>query len=60
MIEAASRELREETGLEVTHLLGPIHRRETTFEFTGETFQQHEVYFYVLVPTFEVKSLVVV
>ncbi len=56
VIEAASRELREETGLEVTHPLGPIHRRETTFEFTGETFQQHEVYFYVVVPNFEIDT----
>ena len=55
-IEAARRELREETGLEVAHPLGPIHRRETTFEFTGETFEQSEVYFYVVVPTFEVDA----
>ena len=53
-IEAARRELREETGLEVTHLLGPIYRGEMTFEFTGETFEQREAYFYVVVPTFDV------
>ncbi|MFP3465590.1 NUDIX hydrolase [Leifsonia sp. SIMBA_070] len=56
VIEAASRELREETGLEVEQPLGPIHRRATTFEFTGETFQQREVYFYVVVPTFEIDT----
>lgn len=56
IVEAACRELREETGLEVTHPLGPIYRRETSFEFTGETFQQREVYFYVVVPTFEIDN----
>ncbi len=55
-IEAARRELREETGLEVRHPRGPIYRRETRFEFAGETFEQLEVYFYVVAPTFEVDT----
>lgn len=54
-LEAATRELREETGLFGT-LRGPIHHRETEFLFDGQFIHQHEEYFYVVVPTFVVSA----
>jgi 8-oxo-dGTP pyrophosphatase MutT (NUDIX family) len=44
-VDAARRELREETGLDVVHLdLAPFER-DTTFEFERVTYRQHEHFF---------------
>lgn len=44
--QAARRELREETGVEVVASLGPpVHHREVTFDFAGTTYEQAEDYF---------------
>jgi 8-oxo-dGTP pyrophosphatase MutT (NUDIX family) len=55
-LEAATRELREETGLIASALSGPIHERVTEFDFDGESIRQHEQYFAVVVPAFIVSS----
>ncbi|HEY4151766.1 MAG TPA: NUDIX domain-containing protein [Pseudolysinimonas sp.] len=54
--EAATRELREETGLIEATLRGPIHHRDTEFDFDGQLFRQSEEYFYVVVPAFAVST----
>lgn len=55
-LEAATRELREETGLVGSMLRGPIHERVTEFLFDGQSIRQHEVYFYLVAPSFAVNS----
>lgn len=45
LVEAAKRELREETGLENVQLVGPFHRREAIFLNHGEPLSQIEHYF---------------
>ena len=49
-LDAAKRELFEESGLRVDELFGPIHARDTEFEFNGAVVRQHEEYFYAFVP----------
>lgn len=45
LIEAAQRELREETGMAGVHLVGPFHRREVDFLNHGEPQHQVEHFF---------------
>lgn len=45
LVQAAHRELREETGLTDLHLVGPIHRREFDFMDHGEPRHQVEHFF---------------
>jgi 8-oxo-dGTP pyrophosphatase MutT (NUDIX family) len=54
--EAAVRELREETGLEVTRddLVGPLARRHVVHGYTDVVVEQDEVFLGVRVPAFEV------
>ncbi|TXR57350.1 NUDIX hydrolase [Quadrisphaera setariae] len=49
---AAARELREETGLEVTaeQLVGPVGERSAVFDFLARTCRQDELFFLALVP----------
>ena len=49
LLEAAHRELFEESGLRVDALLGPVHTRVTEFDFNGDHVQQREEYFYARV-----------
>lgn len=44
-IEAARRELHEETGIAVESLTGPVAERDVMFEFELITCRQHEVFF---------------
>jgi 8-oxo-dGTP pyrophosphatase MutT (NUDIX family) len=53
-IQAARRELREETGLDVNDLRGPIHERTSEFVFDHVDYEQHEVYFVARVPRFDI------
>lgn len=50
--EAAARELREETGLEVApdDLVGPVLERDALFHFLRESCRQQEVFFLVRIP----------
>jgi len=52
--QAALRELREETGLEVERVGSPIATRRATFAFEGQLLDSDEVYFLVRVDRFEV------
>ncbi|HEY0260233.1 MAG TPA: NUDIX domain-containing protein [Lacisediminihabitans sp.] len=52
-LDAARRELREETGLLTTELDGPIHSQDIEYEFQGTLYQQHEDFFVVRAPAFE-------
>lgn len=45
LLEAAARELREETGLTDVPLVGPFHRREVDFLNHGEPLHQVEHFF---------------
>lgn len=45
LVEAARRELYEETGLAGVQLAGPFHRRDATFLNHGEPLSQIEHYF---------------
>ncbi len=42
---AARRELREETGIAVAHLIGPVAERDVIFDFELITCRQHEFFF---------------
>lgn len=44
--EAARRELREETGIAVEGLVGPVAERDVIFDFQLATCRQHEYFFY--------------
>ena len=47
LVDAAARELNEETGLTAESLVGPFHRREVEFLNHGEPLHQVEHYFAV-------------
>jgi 8-oxo-dGTP pyrophosphatase MutT (NUDIX family) len=57
-VEAAVRELAEETGLrvEVSALGGVVHQRTTEFRFRGRDYRQSEHYFLLRVPAHEVDT----
>ena len=52
---AAIREVREETGLELTPgaLIGPLYRREAVFAFDGDVMDSDEYFFGAIVDRFE-------
>src|SRR3954466_3958691 len=52
--QAALRELREETGLEVEGVGSPVAARRATFAFDGYVLDSDEVYFLIRVDRFEV------
>jgi 8-oxo-dGTP pyrophosphatase MutT (NUDIX family) len=52
--DAARREVREETGLELGDLGPVVLERVITFEMEGNRYEQHEVFFAVTVEAFEV------
>jgi 8-oxo-dGTP pyrophosphatase MutT (NUDIX family) len=54
LADAAIREVREETGLALDSLEGPLGERETEFGFDGELIRQHEVFFAARVAVFDV------
>jgi len=56
-LEAAIREVREETGLVLATLDGPVHARTASFDFLGVAYEQQEVFFSVRVPRFAVDPL---
>jgi 8-oxo-dGTP pyrophosphatase MutT (NUDIX family) len=51
--DAAGRELFEETGLRVDDLGEVRFERDTTFDFEGVTYEQHEYFFAVRTQRFE-------
>jgi 8-oxo-dGTP pyrophosphatase MutT (NUDIX family) len=54
--EGARRELREETGLTVGGLGPVVYRRTVEFEFENVSYRQHESFFCVRVPRFEIDN----
>ncbi|RNI21689.1 NUDIX domain-containing protein [Flexivirga caeni] len=57
-VTAALRELREETGLEVTaaELVGPVGRRTVVHGYSDQVTTQHDVFWLVTVPAFDVST----
>ena len=55
--QAALRELREETGLEIDRLGTPVATRRATFGFMGQTLLSDEVYFLVQTHRFELTTV---
>jgi 8-oxo-dGTP pyrophosphatase MutT (NUDIX family) len=51
--QAAARELREETGLQVAEVGPVVHTRLTEFSFGGTDYRQSEQYFLVRTDAFE-------
>jgi len=45
--DAARREAREETGLEISALGAPVHGRHASFDFEGVHYEQDDVFFLV-------------
>lgn len=45
VVDAARREVLEETGVVVDELVGPLWTRDTEFEFLGSLYVVHEIYF---------------
>ncbi len=54
--EAARREIREETGLDLEELGPWIWTREHVFRFEGRLYRQRELYFLAVVPAFSPSS----
>jgi ADP-ribose pyrophosphatase YjhB (NUDIX family) len=54
--DAARRELREETGLVITHLGPVVVERRIEFDFEGVRYDQQETFFMVSVAAFDVDT----
>lgn len=52
-VDAAIREAREETGIRLGHVEGPVFDRHVEFPFVGERIEQHELFFVARVTRFE-------
>jgi 8-oxo-dGTP pyrophosphatase MutT (NUDIX family) len=52
-LQAARRELFEETGLTFEALIGPLWRRQAHFHFMGAQYEQHEEFFLARVQSHE-------
>ncbi|TQO21612.1 NUDIX hydrolase [Paramicrobacterium agarici] len=50
--QAAMREVREETGLVLEHVDGPVFEQVQSFRFAGRDLVQHELFFTATVPAF--------
>lgn len=50
-LDAARRELFEETGLDAVDLEGPLWRRVAHFQFMGKQYEQHEEFFFTRIST---------
>jgi 8-oxo-dGTP pyrophosphatase MutT (NUDIX family) len=55
-VDAARRELFEETGLRAVALEGPVWHRVAEFDFAGERYRQSEVFFLLRVDVHEVDT----
>ncbi|PWJ53521.1 NUDIX domain-containing protein [Quadrisphaera granulorum] len=57
--EAAAREVREETGLDVSaeELVGPVGERSAVFDFAARTCRQDELFFVAVVPGAEARGV---
>lgn len=44
-VDAARREVREETGIDVSDVVGPLWTRDTELDFLGSRYVVHEIYF---------------
>lgn len=53
-LDAARRELREETGFDAAELRGPVHSHVLEFPFQGKYFRQEEEFYLVHVQNFRV------
>lgn len=53
LTEAAVREVREETGLTLTAVAGPVLTRQVDFDFEGDRYEQDETYFWARCTSFE-------
>ena len=54
-VEAAIREVFEETGMRLPAVSGPVGHRDTTFTFEGTEIHQVETYFSASVDAFEIE-----
>lgn len=52
-IEAARRELLEETGLDFPHLIGPLWNRRAEFDFLNNRYEQYEEFYLARVSAHE-------
>jgi 8-oxo-dGTP pyrophosphatase MutT (NUDIX family) len=56
LLEAARRELQEETGCTAAHLGPPVWTRRSAFDFEGERFEQDETFFVARVNAWDVDT----
>ena len=55
-VDAVRREVEEETGLTARDVTGPIWRRQHTFRYNGDVYEQSETIFLVRTPLFDPSS----
>ncbi|MCW4458049.1 NUDIX hydrolase [Microbacterium sp. MPKO10] len=54
--QAARRELREETGLDLEHVDGPVYEHVQSFSFAGRDYVQHEQFFTASAHAFDIQT----